>query len=159
VFKEALTGRETRSVVLVPGAVAALTFLLALWQAPSIDDHNHGEFSTLYGTAGQIIATLLVALALEARALPLEFGNARRLVAGFTLTYVGVGLVASVVALNGSLPSCAYEPLFALAMGGGAGALLSVLMIAYRIVDAEFDARRRRIRRPGSRDEDDTAPT
>ncbi len=88
------------------------------------------------------MSTLLVALAVEVRALPTTFGNTRRLVVIVTLMYVALGVAASVIALDPSLPSGVYEPLFALALAGGAGALLSVLVIAFQIVEAGFGADR-----------------
>ncbi len=140
----ALLRPETRLVVGAPAISALVVFLLALWRAPEITSDNQRDFANFYGTTGQVVATLFVALAVEVRALPTTFGNTVRLVVIVTLMYVALGVAASVVALDPSLPSGVYEPLFALALAGGAGALLSVLAIAFQIVEAAFDAERRK---------------
>lgn len=124
------------------GALAALVVAAAF--APDINTaHKASQVSSLFSTSAQVIATLLVALALEARALPFRELNARRLIAGGTLTYVIVGAVAAIVALNPALSSCAYQVLFALTLAGGAGALLSVLAIAYHVIDTQAVEQRR----------------
>jgi len=114
-------------------------FVVALALAPDIHQGaDHGRFGNLFGTTAQVIATLVVALAFEARALRREEMTLRRLTATITLTYVALGGTASVVALNPGLPECVYGPLFAIAMAGAAGALLSVLAIGYRLIRSDI---------------------
>jgi hypothetical protein len=132
--------RPASRVVGVPAAASAVVLVLAFIVAPDIDPGtDHGRFSNLFGTTAQVIATLIVALAFEARALKEERdANVRRLVATVTVGYAALGGIASVVALNPELPGCMYRPLFAIAMAGGLGALLTVLATAYRIMDARL---------------------
>jgi hypothetical protein len=81
--------------------------------------------SGFFGTSAQVIATLFIALALEARA---ALVDVRFAVA--TVLYVALGLIASVVALLPSLPAALYDWLLALTLAGGLGALTSTLLIA-----------------------------
>src|SRR6266540_1236441 len=74
----ALLRPETRLVVGAPAISALVVFLLALWRAPEITSDNQRDFANFYGTTGQVVATLFVALAVEVRALPTTFGNTVR---------------------------------------------------------------------------------
>lgn len=129
---------SARRLLLWPMVAALATLVLALIFAPVIRPSQHARFENIFGTSAQVLATLLVALAVEARALRVEDSTARRLVTGWTLGMLALGLVASVVALNPALTTCAYRVLFGLTMAAGIGALLSVLGIAFEIFEADF---------------------
>jgi hypothetical protein len=133
-------------VLIVPAGFALLVLAAGLLLSPQIDSRNHQSFSDVFATMAQVIATLVIALAIEARALPIKETNLRRFVVGITLTYVGVGGAASVLGLNPSLPSCLYEPLYAVAMAGGAGGLLTVLGIASVTIEDQFRDQRREMK-------------
>src|SRR4051794_17242103 len=139
-MRSAARTRPARYVVKAPAIVALATLVAALLWAPEIHQGaDHERFSNLFGTTAQVIATLVVALAFEASALRREDTNLRRLIATVTLGYVALGGTAAVVALNPGLPESVYGPLFAVAMAGAVGALLSVLAIAYRAIRSTDD--------------------
>ncbi|HET7443324.1 MAG TPA: hypothetical protein VFJ57_01555 [Solirubrobacterales bacterium] len=108
--------------------------------APHIDAATASSYSSLFSTTGQIIVTLLVALAIELRSL--RELNAQRLIIAGTLTYVALGAGAAVLALNPTLHPGLYRALFAITLAGGIGALLSVVLIAYRGLEDEVKSRR-----------------
>jgi hypothetical protein len=106
--------------------------------APRIEDPDTAaQFSPLFSTAAQLIVTLLVALVLERRVLG-EI-NAQRLVVTGSILYIALGAAAAIAALNTRLDACAYRLLFALTLGAGTGALVSILAIAYRGFVAEVE--------------------
>jgi hypothetical protein len=111
-----------------PLVLALLAFALGLAAAPErmADNDRHEQFAPLFGTAAQVIATLFIALALEARN-----GMVNVRLAFVTVAYVGVGLVAAFFAGSPSIPGCAYAWLLAFTAMGGTGALASTMVIAY----------------------------
>jgi len=135
----AATGHpEARACFVLPLAVFVLALILARFLAPEISATGSGnDYSTLFSTAAQLIVTLLVALALELRAVPFEDPNVRRLIVGVTLLYVALGAAAAVVALSPGLSVTLYKWLFSLTLAAGGAALLSVLTISYRALKSE----------------------
>jgi hypothetical protein len=127
---------EARACFLLPLAVFVLALILARVLAPEITGSGD-DYSTLFSTAAQLIVTLLVALALELRAIPFADPNVRRLIVGVTLLYVALGAAAAVVALNPGLSVALYKWLFSLTLAAGGAALLSVLTISYRGLKSE----------------------
>jgi hypothetical protein len=108
---------------LLPAGVAAFALVLGTALAPGdLDSVAYGGF---FGTSAQVTATVFVALALEARAALVEIRFAL-----LTIAYVAVGLIAAVAGLLPSLPGWLYEWLVGLAVAGGAGALISALLLA-----------------------------
>lgn len=106
--------------LVIPLLVATAAFVLTLIAAPDAlgNDARHAKFESMFATTAQVIATLFIALALEAR-----YVRADVALTVLTVSYVGVGVTASVVAGSPSLPGCLYGPLLALGLSGGAGAL------------------------------------
>lgn len=108
--------------------------------APKIDPgKSAGDFAPLFATAAGLIGALLIALAVEAGWLGVTETNVRRRIVGGTVLYVAVGAVAAVLALIPTLSSNTYRVLFVLTMAGGAGALLSVLAVAYYVAESQLD--------------------
>lgn len=138
-LEAALSEPAAKRCFVLPGAVFIASLILAYGFAPSFTHENASDFTSLFSTAAQLIVTLLVALALELRSI--RNVNARWLIASGTLTYVAVGAVAGVIALNPHLGPCGYRVLFSLTMAAGLAALLSVLLIALEGVLADFPYR------------------
>jgi hypothetical protein len=135
----ALGQPEAKLCFLLPLGTSIVVFLVAIVAAPDMDSQAAaGRFSAFFSTSAQVIVTLLVALALEARTLSFRQLNARRLIVGGTLSYVVVGAVAAVLALNPTLGADLYTLLFALTCAAGMGALLSVLTVSYRVLETEL---------------------
>jgi hypothetical protein len=120
-------------VLWIPVVVAVVGFALGLLWAPHIPKAGPPDWlGALFGTAAQVIVTLLVALALQAR-----YGITSRLPALLIPLYVTVGVLAAVAGTSHSLPSAAYKWLFALTLAGGSGALASAAVLAVRTIRAE----------------------
>lgn len=138
----AVTARpEARVCFLFPFAAFVLALILGRVLAPAFADGPRA-YSSLFSTAAQMIVTLLVALALELRALPFRELNARRLIVGFTLLYVALGAAGAVLALAPGLSPAIYRWLFALTLAAGGAALLSVLAISFQVLKNEISDRR-----------------
>ncbi len=112
---------------------------LAAWltAADLMTEAQHREFVDFFATAAAVIAALLVALAIEARAvLPLK---AYAIVAPVCLA---AGEISAVAALSPSLPGWAYRWLLAFTVGGGLGGLTAVLWAAWKLLRSEVKAAR-----------------
>lgn len=120
------------------GLVTVGAFAIGLLIAPDVD--TPGDFSTLAGTCAQVIAGLLVVLAVQVtvgsfRGLDLRASDVKTgLVVG------GVSLIAAVAALSPTLPIVLYAPLLALAVAGGLGALVTVMILGVRVIDGAWEA-------------------
>jgi hypothetical protein len=131
---------EAKACFVLPLAVFVFVFVLARSLAPEVSAAEWvDDYSTLFSTAAQLTVTLLVALALELRAVSFQKPNVRRLIIGVTLVYVALGAAAAVVALNPGLSTTLYKWLFSLTLAAGGAALLSVLTISYRALKSETD--------------------
>ena len=106
--------------------------------------------SSFFSTGAQLIGALLIALAVEAGWLGATDTNTRRRIVGITVIYVAIGGTAARPALIPALSRTAYHWLFILTMTGGAGALLSVLAIAYYVAKSEFEQLRYELILPDS---------
>jgi len=133
---------EARACFLLPLSAFVLILIVSRILAPGFSSGSGADYSSLFSTAAQLIVTLLVALALEIRALPFRELNARRLIVGFTLLYVALGAAGAVLALSPGLPSTLYKWLFAMTLATGSAALLSVLTISFRMLENEISDRR-----------------
>lgn len=116
----------------VPLAIAVLGGVVTALLSPGdlADNAQHAEWTDLFGTSGQIIATLLVALVVEARAPFTRSGElAVRVAAGFAALMLGGGGLAAIAGLSPSLPGCAYSILLGFTVGGAAGGFTAVVML------------------------------
>lgn len=108
--------------LLIPLGAATVAFVLGLFFAPDAP----GAWSiSFFGTSAQVIATVFIALALEARAALVDVRFAST-----TVVYVALGLIASVTALLPGIPASGLKWLLAFTVAGGMGALASTLLIA-----------------------------
>lgn len=147
---DALRQPDAKLCFVLPLGVSFLVAVLAFNFAPTIEAGTAGEFSSLFSTAAQVIVTLLVALAIELRSL--RELNAQRMIISGTLSYIAIGAGAAMLALNPNLGSDVYRWLFALTLGAGVGALLSVILIAYQGFEADVKERRKvKTRKEGNR--------
>jgi hypothetical protein len=112
-------------VAVAVGAVAGVA-------APTdlADNTHYDEWKDLFGTSGQIIGTLLVALIVEVRSPFVRSGalaiRAAGASAGALLTAAGM---AAVVGLSPSLPGCVYPWLIGLTLGGAAGGFTAIVLL------------------------------
>lgn len=125
------------AVAVVAGFVVGLFVL-----APAIPDGGPPVWLTsLFATAAQIIATLFVALALEAR-----YASITPAAAYATVAYVAVGVLAAATGMSASLPHGLYAVLLGLTLGCGTGALLATALIAAMTIGGQLaqEAQKRR---------------
>ena len=119
------------------GLAVIAGFLVWLTAADFGTRVQHREFIDFFASSAGVIAALLIALVIEARAvLPLK---AYAVVAPVCLA---VGEVSAVAALSPSLPEWTYRWLLALTVGGGLGGLIAVLWAAYKLLRSEVQATR-----------------
>ena len=138
-YAEVQDTRGTRICFWFPLVGVVIAAAVAGFFGPQINPgDDHQRYSDLFSTTAQVIATLLVALALESGIAATHDIYLRRLVSRFTVSYVALGVGAAIIALNPSLSSCAYRILFTVAMAAGAGALLSVVAVGYYAVESEI---------------------
>lgn len=142
VLYTAISEREARACFLLPLASFVLILIVSRALAPGFGGDSASAYSSYFSTAAQVCATVLIALALELRAQPLRELNARRLIVAVTLVYVALGVAAGAIALNPGLAPTLYKWLFALTTAAGAAAVISVLTIAYRVLENEASSRR-----------------
>lgn len=96
--------------------------------APSGDGLGR-ELEAFFGASAQVLATLLVALALFQGATVLAGRHARKFLSLAVFPLIGLGLAASLAGLLDGLSADAYRWLFAITVGTGGAALVSVLMV------------------------------
>jgi hypothetical protein len=123
-------------------AVVAGFFVGLLVLAPVIPDAGPpGWLTSLFATAAQLIATLFVALVLEARYASITPGAAYA-----TVGYVAVGVLAAATGMSASLPHGLYAVLLGLTLGCGTGALLATALIAAKTIGGQLaqEAQQRR---------------
>jgi hypothetical protein len=99
------------------------------------------RWSDFYGTVAQVTATLFLVIALEARFVIATPAYTRPWAALVTVGYVAAALVAAGLGMSTSLPQDAYHPVFAAAVGGATGALLSVFLIGAHLLSTAYTAR------------------
>ena len=135
VYRTALRTREGKiagllpPVVAVAGCAAALTVL-----RPTVGESFPDDFSQFFGTSAQVIATLLVALALEKAAFQSATSPSATIAGRWGLVFVALGAVAAVTALSTRLPADVYAAAFAVTVGAGIAALLSVVLAGWRTI-------------------------
>lgn len=117
----------------------AVVFAIVAWftAADLGTKAQHHAFVDFFASSAAVIAALLIALAIEARAvLPLK---AYAIVAPACLA---VGEIAAVGALSPGLPGWSYRWLLALTVGGGLGGLIAVIWAASMLLRSEVEATR-----------------
>ena len=128
-LKEALSDY----LLLVPLLVALTGYVLALLLSPDIDTpREHARWTSFFGTAAQVTATLFVVLVLEGRLAARTQLLPRLEGAVVTVIYVAIGILAAGLGLSPSLSDTLYCQSFALTVAGGVGALLGVVIIGMR---------------------------
>jgi hypothetical protein len=116
----------------LPATMAAVAVVLAGVAAPHglADNTTHAEWKDIFGTGGQIIATLLVALVVEARTPFSRSGRLAVRIPVFAAAFLlGTGGVAALLGLSPSLPGGVYPWLLALTVGGAVGGFAAVMLI------------------------------
>jgi hypothetical protein len=128
-------GRRESNTILAIAIVAGVAAWLTA--ADLGTKAQHRGFVDFFSATAAVIGALLVALAIEARAvLPLK---SYALVAP---TCLAIGEIAAVAALSPSLPGGTYRWLLAFAVGGGLGGLIAVLWAAGKLLRSEVQAAR-----------------
>lgn len=107
--------------------------------APEVNrDHPATELGGFFGTAAQVIAALVVALALfQSGPSPVAGHGARRFLSPWIFPVLGLGLVASVAGLSPALPTCLYAWIFGIVVGTGTSALASTLLVGAGNLEAQ----------------------
>jgi hypothetical protein len=130
-----------RILLLSLGLLVAIGILAAL-AAPDLGhDVTHDKYAGMFATIAQVVATLLVALAVEARLLAAIDQRLRVATALAVVVCVGVSIAASVALMSRGLPECFYAPLFGVSVGGGLAALVMILVLAGQGLYAAFGER------------------
>lgn len=94
------------------------------------------DYSEFFQTTAQVLAGLLIAISVEARApKSLEDQVATRPAIGLTVFLLVLAELAALSALSPSLPDPLYRPVFSLTVGAGVAALLAVGLISRRILE------------------------
>jgi hypothetical protein len=102
---------------------------------------RHAELAGLFGTSAQVLAGLLVALALlQAGGSAVTAHRARRFLSVWTFPLLGIGIASSVAGLIESFPTEAYPWLFAITVGVGVSTLACTLAVGVENLRAQRDA-------------------
>jgi hypothetical protein len=117
--------------VAVAGYVAGLTIL-----GPKINKAFPTDFHQFFSTSAQVIATLLVVLAVEQAVFESEMAPTTKLAAQWGLVFVALGEVAAVLALSVRLSEEPYRQAFAVTVGSGLAALVAVVLTGWRRLSA-----------------------
>ncbi len=136
-------------VLVLPLLIAVAGGIAGFAMCPEIGSEGAPTWLTsVFATCAQVIATLFVALALEARWIALS-----RMTAALTVGYVAVGVVTAAFGTSRHLPPEAYKWMLAGAVGGGVGGLSSATLVAYRAIRQQIDdeAQRKRTKLFGKR--------
>jgi hypothetical protein len=121
-----------RYAIAVPLAAALVSGVVALLLAPDglANDHVHNDYDGFFGTVGQLIGTLIVALVVEARAPFTRTGTVvARAIAAAAIATIGIGGVAAVLGLSPGLSDCLYQVCFALSCAALAAGFLAVVLL------------------------------
>ena len=127
------SGKKLAAMQCILGGLAGS----AAWTfAPDLDSASqHEAFSPFFATAAQVIAAVLVALAVEAR-----LAVRHELLAITSAICLATGGVSAVAALSPVLPDFAYSWLFAGTVAGGTGAMFAAIVIGSQTLIAETHA-------------------
>jgi hypothetical protein len=133
-----------RWVQFVPPLLLWPTVMAALWlAAPAIHTQRQlflREYSSFLETAAQVLAALLIALAIEARASkPIEDTIAVRPATTLTVLLLAVAELACLAVLSPFLPASLDRPTLYLVMSTSAAAILALLLLSWRILGEEDD--------------------
>jgi hypothetical protein len=112
-------------------ALFALGGILGFALAPDTNDrHPPAELSDFFSSCAQVMAGLVVALALfQSGPSPAAGHGARRFLSLAVFPLLGLGLFAALAGLSQSLPHCLYRVLFAVVVGTGTAAAVSTLLV------------------------------
>jgi hypothetical protein len=123
----ALAEHIDRTVILTSLGGAVAGFALA----PDLGrDLSPADLTGFFGTAAQVLVTLVVALALfQSGPSPAAGHGARRFLSMWVFPVLGIGVIASAAGLSESLPLWLYPWLFAVVVGAGLSSLGSTLLV------------------------------
>jgi hypothetical protein len=127
---------KLRAAVVAPVVVAVIAGAAVALLAPSdlSDNSRHEEWKDVFGTSGQVIATLLVALGVEAH-VPFSRSGALaiRLAAAASGLVLAFGGLAALAGLSPSLPGCAYPWLMGITVGATVGGFAAVTILGVSV--------------------------
>jgi len=110
-------------------AILAVVATVGAWLAAPRGHQLGSHLGQFFGASAQVLAALLVALALFQSSSVLAGRSARRFLSPAAFPMLGAGLVASLLGLLTSLGEDIYRVLFALTVGTGLAGLVSVLLV------------------------------
>jgi hypothetical protein len=133
-----------RWVQFVPPLLLWPTLMIALWlTAPAIHTQRQvflHEYSSFLETAAQVLAALLIALAIEARApKSIEDTIAIRPATTLTVSLLAVAELACLAVLSPFLPALLNRLTLYLVISSGVAAILALLLLSWRILGEEDD--------------------
>jgi hypothetical protein len=107
--------------------------------SPRVDDrHPPVELADFFGSSAQVMAALIVALALFQSGSSAAAGHgARQFLSLALFPLLGVGLAAALAGLIRSLPTCLYAWMFGVVVGAGATALLATVLVGVANIHAQ----------------------
>jgi hypothetical protein len=128
----------------VPPVVLWPALMIVLWQtAPVVHTERREflhEYSSFLQTAAQVLAALLIALAIEARApKSIEDTIAVRPATTLTVVLLAVAELACLAVLSPFLPTSLNRLTLYLVIASGVAAILAVLLLSWRILSEEDD--------------------
>jgi hypothetical protein len=131
----AYMGYRHRWVILVPTALALpLGYYLAVYIIPEAagEADFYTNYSSFFQTSAQVIAALLVVIAVETRFATKETRLAIREARVVAVLWMVVAEIAALTALSPTLPLGLDRPSFRLVVGGGAAGLIAIVLTAAR---------------------------
>jgi hypothetical protein len=126
---------RNRWVILVPTVLALpVGYLLAAFVIPEAagEPEFYAEFNSFFQTSAQVIAGLLVVIAVETRFASREARIAIREARVIAVVWTIVAEIAALAALSPTLPASLDRPVFRLVVGGGASGLIAIILVAAR---------------------------
>jgi hypothetical protein len=131
--------RDVRPPAWLPEVATLVVLAVAYVVAPDFDTvAQRDRLSDFFGTSAQIIATLLVAVALFQGLSSADASyRVRRFLTWRTFAYIALSEIAAIAGLVQVLPPCGYTVAFVATLGFGAGALIAVLVAGLENIGAQ----------------------
>jgi hypothetical protein len=107
--------------------------------APDMNDRTIAGFNQMFGTCAQVVAALLVVIAVEVSLTTFRGLDLPKAAVKTGLASGCMSLVAAVAALSPSLSDQLYDVCFVVALAGGAGSLVTVILVGLRAIDQAWE--------------------
>jgi hypothetical protein len=132
IYQLAIRSRRDKVRAFLPPLVALVAYVLGLTVlGPKANSTFAKDFQPFFSTSAQVIATLLVALAIGRVVLGRTITAAGLVASLWALVFIALGEVAAVSALSVRLSSAVYSQAFAMTLGAGLAALIAVVLVGW----------------------------